>query len=341
VLDHEAFPHLMDAIVAASDDASLLHLRSACRGFRDRVDRLLAHHVHITCLSPHPTRATERVHITSQLGRFPGFSPCVYYWDAMGRMPWPPPTPPPVLHRQAQVLRHTRVADIHGALPEPAAAWLGRNLGRGHIETLRLFPDARGRTLRAGLPGPVDTLVLFPVPPPVRMPLGLGALVQLQPEHAVLAPTGVRRFVVHVRVDDGPLAFPLSFKAGRDVGFTRVPGLKPSEAPCPSTADRAGELAAYILGMMPFLSANITLVGLDDVDPALSSGVLRKRIVELLDFLGLNDKFVLHPQQAPPKPKDWSWAWNSRQIQDRVLCLSKEDYADTVGPDQWAVEMEE
>ncbi|KAL1412285.1 hypothetical protein Q8F55_000029 [Vanrija albida] len=47
VLDHTAYPDIVDAVIAFADERSLVALRTASRAFRDRVDALLLPHVAI------------------------------------------------------------------------------------------------------------------------------------------------------------------------------------------------------------------------------------------------------------------------------------------------------
>lgn len=48
-LDHDAYPHIFDAIIAYAAPTDLLPLRLTCKSVCDRVDGILAHHVVIRC----------------------------------------------------------------------------------------------------------------------------------------------------------------------------------------------------------------------------------------------------------------------------------------------------
>ncbi|BEJ15500.1 hypothetical protein CspHIS471_0501050 [Cutaneotrichosporon sp. HIS471] len=45
VLDHLAFPHLLEAVLDSASPSSLLALRTACRALKDAADSRLAHHI--------------------------------------------------------------------------------------------------------------------------------------------------------------------------------------------------------------------------------------------------------------------------------------------------------
>lgn len=130
-LDHTAYPHLLDAIFAASDHGALLGLRSANRAFRDRADSTLFAHI-----SVHVADDTVYLHSPS-----PSFSS-----PALRRLPSLPFPALASKKRQAALaakLAHTCTLDLHAPLPVEYAAWFRQ------YRTVRRAPLAAGTLLPA------------------------------------------------------------------------------------------------------------------------------------------------------------------------------------------------
>lgn len=179
-LDHQAYPHLFDLIVASAPHSSLLALRGASKALCSRVDDMLAEHVvlrpgltapkgakwaRVVSVSGEPglpmgpAKMRSRQHrcrAESVLGRLPGFS-CDYnhVTDYAGEDC--SPLCLALRQRWEAHFAHTRVLDLHfarqGRFDRQRAAFSGAEL------TVRVFPPSDGGVYHVGVPS--ENLVIF------------------------------------------------------------------------------------------------------------------------------------------------------------------------------------
>lgn len=150
-LPHDAFPHIIDAIFAASSPNALLNLRAASRGWRERADALLCQHVRFdgdTFRIP-TSRDSLRVPVAHWLDEA-ALTAAVRVLDIT---PLPPGSgSQPVRLAPASCFRGLRTARIgrvldyweHGlfevdtvVLPSPTTRVVGEGLRAGHFDFLR------------------------------------------------------------------------------------------------------------------------------------------------------------------------------------------------------------
>lgn len=161
MLDHIAFPHILDRVLEHSPPDVLLAFRTTSRGVRARVDRLL-HHVSVTMSEVFKDGRKDREVTLSAKA-----------WSA--RFPRPDKTHLSnheifrllVADRRLMmpVLGLAAVVDIYGPLsynlPTVGADPFGVSwVQYGKVDTLRLFPDADG-VLASPLGLTADTVVVF------------------------------------------------------------------------------------------------------------------------------------------------------------------------------------
>lgn len=106
MLDHLAYPHIIDAVFASSDSGALLALRSASHGFRERADaRLFAHvAVHV---------ADDTTYLRSPL------APAVN----LPSLPFPLVASAREQLALSAKLKHTLIVDLHSPIPVDYTAW--------------------------------------------------------------------------------------------------------------------------------------------------------------------------------------------------------------------------
>lgn len=160
-LDQDAFPHLVDAILSACSPPALFAIRATSREFRNRVDRLLSHHIVIT--NPAVAAQTVSSPTTNALEVSPH---CVSKRQLRGSYTLPID------------LSRTRVVDLvgvvggpSGAIPLPIPAGNAYKNPREiyldslanqlvNVDTVRLRTDADGRSTSL-CPFRPKTLVAF------------------------------------------------------------------------------------------------------------------------------------------------------------------------------------
>jgi hypothetical protein len=145
MLDAAAYPHLLDAILAAADDGGLLALRAANRSLRERADMILFKHVavHFSPLAvvlrrphaPHRRLPLPPQVLVEKKGDWEEYAALMNRW-----------------HR---ALAFTRIADLHGesgptddgdeCFMRGACDRLGANLASISIPLVRDVRDANGR----------------------------------------------------------------------------------------------------------------------------------------------------------------------------------------------------
>lgn len=121
ILDHNAYPHLIDAIFAAADARALLALRGASHAFQSRADaRLFAHiAVHVAddvTLLRSPSASSFS--FSSAPERLPGGG-----GENLPALPFPLVASRREQRALASKLAHARVVDLHSPIPVDYTAW--------------------------------------------------------------------------------------------------------------------------------------------------------------------------------------------------------------------------
>lgn len=168
-LDASSYPHIIDAIFAYSGRASLLALRGVCTDFRDRVDLLMSSHIVLAVHSP--------VEISGRGGvRIPGLRSRGAY---------------------ARVLAGTRTVDLLGpqALDAPRLRALKGQLP--HVSVVRHRHHPAGRLPNVALVH-APRLITFTTMTERYDAGTFTGFAQVGP-----VPDGVQRFVLNVRFDPG------------------------------------------------------------------------------------------------------------------------------------------
>lgn len=137
VIDYISFPHIFDAILRRCNSDALVLLRGACHSVQTIVDLWLYRHVEIFAADD-------------------GISLDVYSRGSSPRLRSTMVNP--------AAFSRTRAIDLYGDLPPDAFECFAKNLQ--NIETVRLFPDGRGRCV-AKCPVRTQNLVIVGEP---RMP---------------------------------------------------------------------------------------------------------------------------------------------------------------------------
>ncbi|BEI87956.1 uncharacterized protein CcaverHIS019_0106740 [Cutaneotrichosporon cavernicola] len=165
-LNHSAYPHLLDAIFAASDHRALLALRSASRVFRDRADSILFKHVSVHV-------ADDTVYLRVPSGSFS--APTLINLPSL---PFPALASKRAQSSLAAQLTHTRTLDLHAPLPVEYCAWI------------RQYQTVRRSQLSDGTVLPSHTYVEY---------LDLSSAPRgLAGEWMLDIPAGLRRSVIHL-----------------------------------------------------------------------------------------------------------------------------------------------
>ncbi|BEJ11228.1 hypothetical protein CspHIS471_0106500 [Cutaneotrichosporon sp. HIS471] len=165
-LNHNAYPHLVDAIFEASDHRALLALRSASRVFRDRADSILFNHVSVHV-------ADDTVYL-----RVPSVSFSAPTLINLPSLPFPTLASKRAQSALAAQLTHTRTLDLHAPLPVEYWAWI------------RQYQTVRRSQLSDGTVLPSHTYVEY---------LDLSSTPRgLAGEWMLDIPAGLRRSVIHL-----------------------------------------------------------------------------------------------------------------------------------------------
>ncbi|CAK9783310.1 hypothetical protein CC85DRAFT_88847 [Cutaneotrichosporon oleaginosum] len=203
MLDAQAHPRILSAVLTHADRGALLALRGASKDLRARADALLVAHVCMYMVKEDANTICELV--TAPHGRIPAFMPA----DGMC---WLEPVGPRPASAQEQLdrirtnLEHTRVLDIvigcRRICYEPHTAY-NLLLGPMNLHTLRQFPNNDG-SIFAAPEVHAKISVFFVVPPP------LGLICTMWMEHGRRWPVtthlqgaqGSEKTVVHILHND-------------------------------------------------------------------------------------------------------------------------------------------
>lgn len=282
-LTYEAYPNILDAIVAESDFATELALRLVCRPFRGAVDRKQVRHI---VLTPNGSDAisirgpVQRIAVLRRLGP-----------KSIAQLPE---------HPVLALLRHVRVVDVRGFFPPTCDLSLLKD-ALPKLGTVRLCTDQG--TYTPYIPFGAETLVLFTSPYGLdceaRARSGRRADVEatfappsitttrpdqdLRPvppgvEWAAL-PTNVRRVVINLGGEDYPAAdlWPLLIRLPTQVSelvvvmpcIRSLPLWNTGYAPAPiSSTVFNSEIVAYdLVELLNGAPRTVTLVGVDLAEP--------------------------------------------------------------------------
>ncbi|WOO86342.1 uncharacterized protein LOC62_07G009823 [Vanrija pseudolonga] len=154
-LDSDAFPHILEAVVAYAPYESLLALRATCRGLKAQVDTILAAHVALAGADDEGEVAPRGMYtVITPYGAAPSlrgaraarFAP---RWDR-----------PIALEPEHSLLRHTRVLDVQAPVAIPDEEVLALHLANVHTARLHttIFEDRL----------PLDLLYLTRIPTVVQ-----------------------------------------------------------------------------------------------------------------------------------------------------------------------------
>jgi len=123
-LDHQRYPHILNAIVSYAPHESLIALRAASRHLRNRCDDKMAAHL-VLNVSLHASQNAWAMIIKTRGNK--GRVPCLFDWhhmrDAGDFDKWYDMF---ATGNDLDVLAHTRVLDLVGALPMHVALILGK-----------------------------------------------------------------------------------------------------------------------------------------------------------------------------------------------------------------------